>query len=62
MVLLGPEELDKRKEERAALRAKTAEFEKNWEANRMKTVEAGKEEMSMQARVGVCGFGQRAID
>lgn len=54
-VLLGTEELDKRKEAREALRAETMEFEKNWEANRVQGVETGKEEMGMQASVCPCG-------
>ena len=59
MVLLGPEELNKKREERAALRAQTAEFEKDWEANRVKAVESGKEEMSMQACVIACVVAER---
>lgn len=59
MVLLGPEELDKKREERAALRAQTAEFERDWEADRVRGVEAGKEEMSMQAGVIGCVVVER---
>lgn len=50
-MLLGEEELQQRSEERAALRQATAEFEKKWEEDRAKTVEAGKEEMAMQVNV-----------
>lgn len=47
-IVLGPEDLRERKEQRAVLRAQTEEFEKEWEAERVKKVEAGMAEMSMQ--------------
>eukprot|EP00752_Nemacystus_decipiens_P010794 g9601.t1 len=49
-VLIGEEELKQRAKEREALRHATAEFEKKWEEDRIKTVEAGKEHMAMQVK------------
>lgn len=66
-VVLSPEELLERKEERAALRVRTEEFEKEWEADRVKKIEAGKEEMAMQVGkeamlVIFTGFGALGTD
>ena len=47
-VLIGDEELKQRAAEREALKQATIEFEKKWEEDRIKMVEADKEHMAMQ--------------
>lgn len=48
--LLGPEDVRERADKRALLKAETEEFVKTWEAERLASVNAGKEEMAMQVR------------
>ncbi|CAM9419849.1 unnamed protein product [Ascophyllum nodosum] len=45
---LGPEELQAREKERSEFKAKAKNFELDWEAERVKKVEAGKEQIAMQ--------------